>query len=141
MVLKIFTFLWLVFMLILSHIPGGPSAEESRWLSSMTGVSESWLRTFAHMFRYAVLGVLVGTMSYRRKTGDKRRLRRTYLETRGKFLSGVGYDEDKGRLVRYWPGSRAQYLRRVSNRRVRKARGSYPRELYRKIFDYWWELD
>ena len=80
-------------------------------------------------------------MSHRRKTGDKRRLRRTYLETRGNCLTGVWYDEHKGRFVRYWPGSRAKFLRRVGNRRVRKARGLYPRGLYRKVFDYWWELD
>ncbi len=62
-ILKIFTFLWLVFMLILSHIPGGPSAEESRWLSSMTGVSESRLRMLMHVVLYLVLGVLV-TLSW-----------------------------------------------------------------------------
>lgn len=58
-IISIFTFLWLVFMLILSHIPGGPSAEESQWLSSMTGVSESLLRLIAHVLLYMVLAVLV----------------------------------------------------------------------------------
>ena len=58
-IISIFTFLWLGLMLILSHIPGGPSAEESRWLSSMTGVSESLLRQAAHVFLYMVLAVLV----------------------------------------------------------------------------------
>ena len=58
-IIPIFTFLWLILMLILSHIPGGPSAEESRWLSSMTGVSESSLRMLMHVVLYLVLGVLV----------------------------------------------------------------------------------
>ena len=56
--LKVITILWLVFMTILSHIPGGPSGEESRWLSSMTGVKESVLRRSAHVVLYLVLGVL-----------------------------------------------------------------------------------
>ena len=58
-IIPIFTFLWLGLMLILSHIPGGPSSEESRWLSSMTGVAESSLRMLMHVFLYMVLAVLV----------------------------------------------------------------------------------
>lgn len=57
LVKTIFTFLWLVFMLILSHIPGGPSTAESRWLSDMTGVKEGTLRQLIQVFLYAVLGV------------------------------------------------------------------------------------
>ena len=57
--IPIFTFLWLVFMLILSHIPGGPSSAESRWLSDMTGVKEGTLRQLMHVFLYAVLAMLV----------------------------------------------------------------------------------
>ena len=56
--LKVITILWLTFMLVLSHIPGGPSGEESKWLSSMTGVKESVLRRSAHVVLYLVLGVL-----------------------------------------------------------------------------------
>lgn len=63
LVKTIFTFLWLVFMLILSHIPGGPSTAESRWLSDMTGVKEGTLRQLMQVFLYAVLGVLV-TLSW-----------------------------------------------------------------------------
>ena len=58
-IISISTFLWLVFMLILSHIPGGPSTAESRWLSDMTGVKEGTLRQFMHVFLYMVLAVLV----------------------------------------------------------------------------------
>lgn len=57
--MKILTVLWLLFMLILSHIPGEPSGAESRWLSSMTGVKEGTLRRAAHVVVYLVLGVLV----------------------------------------------------------------------------------
>lgn len=58
-IIPIFTFLWLILMLILSHISSRPSAEESRWLSSMTGVSESSLRMLMHVVLYLVLGVMV----------------------------------------------------------------------------------
>ena len=56
--IRFITFLWLTFMLFLSHIPGGPSGEESRWLSSMTGVEEGLLRQGMHVILYLVLGVL-----------------------------------------------------------------------------------
>lgn len=59
MLLKFITILWLAFMLILSHIPGGPSGEESRWLASMTGVKESVLRRSMHVALYLILAVLV----------------------------------------------------------------------------------
>lgn len=58
MLLKIITILWLLFMLVLSHIPGEPSGAESRWLSSMTGVKEGVLRRAAHVVLYLVLAVL-----------------------------------------------------------------------------------
>ena len=58
MLLKIITILWLLFMLVLSHIPGEPSGAESRWLSSMTGVREGILRRSAHVVLYLVLAVL-----------------------------------------------------------------------------------
>ena len=56
--MKIITGFWLVFMLVLSHIGGTASSEESRWLSRMTGVKEGILRRYAHVIVYAVLGVL-----------------------------------------------------------------------------------
>lgn len=57
--MKIITGIWLLFMLILSHIPGEPSSAESRWLSSMTGVREGTLRRSAHVVLYLILAVLV----------------------------------------------------------------------------------
>ena len=59
MLLKFITILWLAFMLILSHIPGGPSGEESRWLASMTGIKEGLLRRSMHVALYLILAVLV----------------------------------------------------------------------------------
>ena len=56
--LRFITGLWLAFMLVLSHIGETASGEESRWLSSMTGVEEGLLRKAAHVVVYAVLGCL-----------------------------------------------------------------------------------
>ena len=53
--LRLITRLWLLFMLILSHIPGEPSGEESKWLSRMTGVKESVLRRSAHVVLYLMV--------------------------------------------------------------------------------------
>ena len=57
--MKIITVIWLFFMTLLSHMPGEPSAEESMWLSRMTGVNESSLRRGMHVFLFAVLAALV----------------------------------------------------------------------------------
>lgn len=55
-------------MLILSHIGGRVSGEESRWLASMTGVKEGTLRRSAHVVVYLVLGALV-TIAWRDTVG------------------------------------------------------------------------
>ena len=57
--LTLITGLWLLFMLILSHIGGQASGEESRWLSRMTGVKESVLRRSTHVIVYIILATLV----------------------------------------------------------------------------------
>lgn len=59
MIIRLITILWLLFMLILSHIGGKASGAESRWLSQMTGVKEGTLRRSAHVILYLVLGILV----------------------------------------------------------------------------------
>ena len=57
-VLRFITLLWLILMLILSHIGGTVSGEESRWLSRMTGIKESVLRRSAHIVVYIILATL-----------------------------------------------------------------------------------
>lgn len=79
-------------------------------------------------------------MSHRRKIGDDRRLRRTYRATRHSCISGVYYDRRKYRLIRFYQGKRAKYLRRCSNKKVRRTKETYQRGQYRKVFDYWWRL-
>lgn len=72
-----------------------------------------------------------------RKNGDKRRLLSCY-----KNRGHVYYDEDKQRLIRYnIPGHRAaKYFRRLSNKKVRKFPYAMNGGLYRKVYDYWWEI-
>ena len=45
---------------ILSHTPGTVSGNQSRWLSSMTGVKEGLLRRMAHVILFAALSATVG---------------------------------------------------------------------------------
>lgn len=82
-------------------------------------------------------------MSHRRKSGDLKRLKRTYSATKNGWGAGVYYDEDKKRLIRYSPSkksSRPRYLRNQANRKVRKTLTALHHGQYRKIYDYWWEL-
>lgn len=88
--LKFITILWLTFMLLLSHIPGGPSGEESRWLSSMTGVKESVLRRSAHVVLYLVLGVLT-TLAWQ-----------TELRVKGLVLVIIAVADESSKALRFF---------------------------------------
>lgn len=84
-------------------------------------------------------------MSYDRQKEDKRRLIKLYQKTKSRFGSGVYFDEDKKRYIRYYicPSYRP-YLKKVSNKKVRKFLKNeekfYPKGYYKKIYDYWWNL-
>lgn len=58
--MKLAAIAWLVFMTVLSHTPGPTSGAESRWLAKTTGIREGMLRRAAHVFLFAVLGLLAG---------------------------------------------------------------------------------
>ena len=75
-------------------------------------------------------------MFYRKKE-DKRRLLSCYKK--GGF---VWYDEDKQRYIRYHMAGYkvAKYLRRLSNKKVRKYPYAMNYGMYRKVYDYWWEI-
>lgn len=91
--IRFITFLWLTFMLFLSHIPGGPSGEESRWLSRMTGVKEGVLRRAAHVVVYLVLGVLatVGWLEIS-------------MWLRVLVLAGIGIADETSKALPLFPG-------------------------------------
>lgn len=81
-------------------------------------------------------------MGYRRSQQDKHKLKKLYEETRTKYGSGVYYNEDKGRLIFYSArGSGCpKELRRRSNKKLRRSKDTLNHGLYRRIYDYWWEL-
>lgn len=46
---------------ILSHVPGSVSGNQSKWLSSMTGVKEGLLRCSMHVLFFALLSFTAGS--------------------------------------------------------------------------------
>ena len=82
-------------------------------------------------------------MSYRRKREDERRLKRLYDKTKHHYGAGVYFDKDKNRYIRYYASKRSgntKYLKRQSNKRVRRSQSSMRHGQYKRLFDYWWEL-
>ena len=66
------------------------------------------------------------------------------------YHAGYGEDSDKHYIKRISAGRRdnnineAKYLRRISNKRIRKMKPEQLETLnyskYKRVFDYWWEL-
>ena len=82
-------------------------------------------------------------MAYNQSRERKRRLLKLYNETKYKYGSGVFYDEDKNRYIRYSPSKKSsvpRWLRKQSNRKYRRHRDILNHNLYKKVYDYWWEL-
>ena len=82
-------------------------------------------------------------MGHRRARQDRKKLRRLYDETKNQYGAGVWYDEQKHRFIRYSTGSggRAAFLKKQSNKRVRRKADVGSHNAYRRHFDYRWELD
>lgn len=54
---------------------------------------------------------------------------------------GPWYSEAKGRVLNCGRGRRSKYLKRQSNRRLRRQKYFHGTDgYYKKVFDYWWEL-
>ena len=74
---------------------------------------------------------------YAKKQIDKKKIQKLY---------SIGFWWTIGKcdthLYRCYKGSRSKYLKRVSNKVVRKSkvRLSGKGNIYKKLFDYWWEL-
>ena len=82
-------------------------------------------------------------MAYKQASNRRKKLARTYAETKNSYGSGVWFDEDKNRYIKYTASNTPGYtklLRRISNKKVRKAVDIGNYSAYRKCFDYWWEL-
>lgn len=86
-------------------------------------------------------------MAYWQAKARARKLNKTYEKTdkygKKRGRGGVWFDEDTGRFRKYTasntPGL-AKYLRRVSNKKVRKSNDPGNYAAYRRQFDYWWDL-
>jgi hypothetical protein len=73
----------------------------------------------------------------------KHRLARKAEENRH-ALSGPYFSERRNRVIISPRGSRSKWLKRQSNKRVRKLgldAGALKKGKYRRLFDYWWELN
>lgn len=81
-------------------------------------------------------------MSYRRSCEEKQRIAKLYKKTKHKYGRGVYYDRNKERHVRYYISKRGRgkWLRRQSNKKVRKSQRLPIFCAYRRMYDYWWEL-
>ena len=80
-------------------------------------------------------------MAWKQSRDRNRRLKKiASIKTRE--FRGAYYNEDKHRIIRYYTGTRSKFLRKVSNKRVRRYNKLYANYSgYRKIFDYWYILD
>jgi hypothetical protein len=82
-------------------------------------------------------------MGYKQAQLRKARLLKTYRKTKHSYGAGVWFNDDKGFYIRYSPSNTPGYtkaLRRISNRKVRRARDNYNHGSYKKLYDYWWTL-
>lgn len=83
-------------------------------------------------------------MSYKRCVEDRARIRKLYNDVGHHYTPCVYYDERKGRIIKTYLSSgrkgRARWLKRQSNKKIRKYKGYIRKGAYKKVFDYWWEL-
>ena len=84
-------------------------------------------------------------MAYKQARNRKKRLMKTYrkMPVRKYSAAGVWVDKDSGRYIKYsasnTPGY-TKFLRRASNRKVRRATDIYRYGSYKKLYDCWWTL-
>jgi hypothetical protein len=86
-------------------------------------------------------------MAYRQAETRRKKLLKTYKQVEGirKHYTGsdVWYDETRGFYYRYTVSNTPGYaksLRRVSNKKVRKAAEVGNHGAYRRVYDYKWAL-
>ena len=82
-------------------------------------------------------------MAYKQAENRRKKLVRTYNETKNHYGSGVWFDEDRNRYIKCSASNTSGYakqLRRISNKKVRKSSDVGNHAVYRKAYDYKWEL-
>ena len=80
---------------------------------------------------------------YKQAKCRRKKLLKTYEATKHGEGSGVWYDEDRGFYYKYTASNTPGYakaLRKMSNKKVRKAADVGNHAAYRKNFDYKWAL-
>ena len=82
-------------------------------------------------------------MAYKQAQNRKKRLLKTYQETKNSYGSGVWFDSDRGFYYKYTASNTPGYaksLRRVGNKKVRKSRDNCNFGTYKKLYDYKWTI-
>ena len=81
-------------------------------------------------------------MSHKRKCEEKRRLKKLYEKTKHTYGTGVWFNKDKNRYIKYSCHNKwlKTHCRRMVRRRMKNIGMSPKGNGYRKLFDYWWEL-
>lgn len=82
-------------------------------------------------------------MAYKQARNRRKKLIKTYNETRTRYGGGVWFDDDKNRYVKCNASNTPGYtklLKRISNKKVRKISDLGNYSAYRKSYDYKWEI-
>ena len=82
-------------------------------------------------------------MAYKQARNRRKKLVKTYEETKTKCCAGVWYDEERNRYIKFTASNTPGYtkqLRRISNKKVRKAADVGNHGAYRREYDYKWTL-
>ena len=82
-------------------------------------------------------------VSYRRSVQTKARLKRLSKKTPHCYAGGAWYDPEKGRYIRIYISGRTarpKFHRKMSNKKLRRYPEVMNHGLYRKVYDYWWEI-
>ncbi len=78
-------------------------------------------------------------MAYKQAQNRNKRLLKTYRKTKYKYCAGVWFDEEKGRYVKCTASNTPGYvksLRKIGNKKVRKAKDVGNFGAYKKLYDY-----
>ena len=81
-------------------------------------------------------------MSHHRSIEDERRLKKTYEETKNSWGPGVWYDERKSRYIRanFTDTWLKKHCARIIRRKLKNNDTFNQKSLYKRYYDYWWEL-
>jgi hypothetical protein len=82
-------------------------------------------------------------MAYKQAANRKKRLLKTYRETRNSYGSGVWFDEERGIYRKYTASNTPGYakaIRKAGNKKFRRTKNVGNHCAYKKHYDYKWIL-